>query len=88
MLANTKLAFNIQQGHFKQLCPAEIFFNNDLCITFVINDKTFLLCNGFPLVVDIMNKTDKRCWVLEPSKTGTYARYPYQELPGYSMLIV
>jgi hypothetical protein len=26
--------------------------------------------------------------VLEPSKTGTYARYPYRELHGYSTLIV
>jgi hypothetical protein len=26
--------------------------------------------------------------MLEPSKTGTYARYPYQELHGYSTLKV
>ncbi len=35
------------------------------------------------------NETSKPIhWLLEPSRTGMYARYPYQELHGYSTLIV
>ncbi len=60
-LAYAKLAFNIQQHHFKQLYSGENVVNNDHCINIVINDKTLLLCHSFPLAVKIMDEIDKCC---------------------------
>ncbi len=60
-LAYAKLAFNLQQCRFNQLCPAENVINNELCIRIVINDKTLLLHNGFPLAFNVVDDIDKCC---------------------------
>ena len=60
-LAYTKLTFHVQQCLFKQLGPTESVDNNDFCVCIIIDDETGLLCQGFPLAVDVVDEVDKCC---------------------------